>query len=312
MRYTQKPVGAILPLLLIAALSINSAHSSLQQESSIQSMGTILNQDNFADNIFFEYGAEYGVLQPPWDIVGPMGSGDHSGSNVQVDDTYVRTSSQAVKFYQLPPPRSDAQRRVELRYIDTKKEYYISWWAYFPSGQGWEDADIDGWGTTLGGYQSFFGPSGDKWRWWTGARFGLMKSARKLLFSYSWGKRGGVDDFDSGAEAEEQTWDTNYYIGDYLNQWVHFQIHVKWANSSQGIVTSWFNNNLVANKTGLNTDPSGYSRFTDDNCVWAHGQPYPFIVIEFYQSKNSPERWYWVDDIAGATEKVPDTYGVSN
>jgi hypothetical protein len=262
--------------------------------------------------IFFEYGAESGVLQPPWDAVGPEGSGDKGGSYVQVDDTHVRTGSQCVKFYQVPPIKSDAQRRVELRYVSTLKEYYLSWWAYFPSGQGWESEDIDGWGTTLGGYQAFFGPPGDKWRWWTGGRFGISKSDRTILFAHGWGKSASADDFDISAEAEEQEWATGYHIRDYLDQWINFQVYVRWANNSQGIVRAWFNNNLVAERTGLNTDPSGYSRFTEEDCVWGYSQPYPFIVIEFYQSESSAERGYWVDDIIGATEKVPNNSGASS
>ncbi|UCE28960.1 MAG: hypothetical protein JSV85_06795, partial [Candidatus Bathyarchaeota archaeon] len=64
--------------------------------------------------IFFEYGAESGVLQPPWDYVGPLGSGSKTESYVRVDNLLARTGTRAVKIYQIPPPKSDAQRRVGL------------------------------------------------------------------------------------------------------------------------------------------------------------------------------------------------------
>jgi len=262
-----------------------------------------------SEDVFFEYGAEYGVLQPPWDIVGPMGSGDHSGSSVTIDTAHVRSGSKAIKFYQVPPTKDDAQRRVELHYYNTKKEFYVSWWAYFPSG--WENADSD-WGQTIGGWQSFFGPPEDRWKWWTGGRFGISKSSRTILFSYAWGKRGGVKDYSASAEAIEEMWSSAYDMSDCINQWVHFQTYVKWAKTNTGVVTAWINNELIANKTNLKTDPEGYSEWDSNNCAYQNGRPYPFIVIEQYGGCSSPERWYWVDDIIGSDKKVIASYGVDD
>ena len=300
----------ILTLLLIATPSINSADSSLQQEVSIQNTGDILfSQDNFTETIFFEYGAESGELQPPFDVAGPMGSGDKSGSYVQVDNAHVRTGAEAVEFYQIPSNKSDAQRRVELRYHNTRKEFYLSWWVYFPDNM---EEDTPSWGTTLGGFQSFFGPQGiNKWLYWTGFRFGSSPS-RTIIVSY----RPPFKNYDGGG-GNSQSWSTSYNIGDYLNQWVHFQMYVKWAIDYTGVYRAWINNDLVAELTGIKNDPQSYDLWYNDpengeECIYASGYPYPFIVNELYQSQNSPERWYWIDDIVGADEKVPDTYGVSN
>jgi hypothetical protein len=310
MRYMPATV-AILMLLLIAT-SINSTHSSLQQEVSIQNMGDILYQESFAEGIFFEYGAESGILQPPWDVVGAVGDQPKTGSYTVVDDTHARTGTNSMKLYQIPPTKSDAQRRISNRYYETgRKEFYVSWWAYFDNR--WLTQDPDGWGTTLGGWQIFFGPSGEdpggKWRWWTGGRFHVTNSARDFIFGYGWGKHADASDFSADAESIEQTWDTGYDIDDYLNQWVHFQLYIKMATDNTGVVRAWFNNNLVAEKTSIKTDPSGYPEFDANNCIWATTE-YPMLLVELYQGTDSFESWIWVDDVVAASQKVPESYRV--
>jgi len=253
----------------------------------------------FEDSILFKFGGENSNLNG-WNLVGPHGSGDRSGSYVQVDNTHVRTGNQAIKFYQVSPVKSDAQRRVELRHFNTAKELYVSWWAYFPSGQNWEDQDVAGWGTALGGWQLFFGPPELSYKWWTSGRF-VIQNNRNFQFNYDWGA------FSSSANAIKKAYNTPYNIGDYLDQWVHFQVYVKWAKDNTGIVRAWFNDNLVAEATGIKTNPEGYNEWKS-NYVYCFNEPYPFIVIEYYCSENSPKGWYWVDDVIGATAKVPETY----
>ena len=108
-------------------LPINSALSSLQQEQTTQSTGTITYQKNFADEIFFEYGAETGVLQPPFDQI-------HTGGIIEVDDTYARTGTKSIYFYQKAPPKTDMERRCHLRLYGRTHEQtegYLSWWVWF-------------------------------------------------------------------------------------------------------------------------------------------------------------------------------------
>jgi len=288
-------------LLLIATLLTGTAHSSPQKELSIQNAGSIFYPIKIASTTFFEYGAESGVLQPPWDHAGPGGEGEKSVSKAFVVSTPVRTGSKSVELYVKPPPNSDAQRRVGLAYANTAKEFYSGWWAYFPSGQGWEDPDVNGWGTTIGGMQPFWGPDGvNKWKYYTSARFAWSQNDRRLLFVYSF-------PYDP---SQNEEWDTNYYVGDYLDTWVHFEVYLKWTNDTSGVVRAWFNDNLVAEKTGLKSDPTGYSEFVEENCVFAYGYPYPTIRIELYQSQNSPEHWYFIDDVVGGTERVSQTHGI--
>ena len=279
-------------LLLIAVSSINSTHSSLQQVFVIQSMGSILVQDNFADAILFEYGAESGVLQPPWDIAGGSGSGSQGDSYVAVDNTHVRTGSQAVKFYQQPPPKDDKARRIVLRKWNSgHKEFYLSWWLYFDDT--WlEDTTPDG--AVLGAIHNWFGPLGDRWAYLTSANMRVWKSRKvgtglRLPFGSS-------------------SWTSSDYFAP-LNQWFHLQIYVKWAKDNTGVVRFWYNDILVREETGIKTDPEGYSQWQSD-FDYKSGAPYPAFSIILYNSKGTPERWYWADDIVAATEKVPETYGL--
>jgi hypothetical protein len=303
----------ILMLLLTATPSTNSTPVASQQECSIQNTGNILTQDNFTTTIFFQYGAETGALQPPWSLYA-MTHGDppFEPSKNELSSEKARTGNKSIYFYQVPPPKTGDQRHPGVRIYETqKKEYYLSWWAYFDDC--WLTQDPDGWGTTLGGWQLFFGPSdiapGGKWRWWTGGRFHIHGINRRLQFGYGWGKHADATDFSPDAEAIEQNWDSPYFVTDFLNQWVQFQVYIKMTPDNMGIVRAWFNGKLIAEKTGIKTDPSGYSEWGRYNCTWAVNQ-YPFIALELYQSTESFESWTWVDDVVAATEKVPESYRV--
>ena len=251
-------------------------------------------------DIFLEYGAESGVLQPPWDAVGPNGQGSHELSKTIVDDTHTRTGTYSMYNYVCPPPKDDAQRRISNRYYSTAKEYYLSWWVYFDS---WDYTDYS---AVIGGWQHCFGTSARLYSWWEGGRFKIQANTGRFYFEYAWS---GIDVWSADAWALAQNYYTDYYITDYYGQWIHLQVYVKETTDSTGIVRAWFNNVLVAEKTNIKTDPSGYPEWTEKNCIWTHG-PYPWIVIELYDGRNGPENGYWVDDIVLATEKVSETYGV--
>jgi len=274
------------------------------------SIDTPLTQATFgSSDILFEYGAESGTLQPPLDVAGPEGSGSRSGSYAQIDDTFARTGDNSLKLYQISPTKSDAQRRVEVReYQSTAKEFYLSWWVYFDDR--WSTADTDGWGTTLGGWQIFFGESGNKWHWWTGGRFFVSQTQRNVWFSYAWHFQSSYQSAWADAIAHAEVVKTSYSVKDsYLNQWVHFQVYIKFATDNSGAVKAWFNDNLVMDKSGFPTNPEGYSAWNQYNSEWAVND-YPWIVLELYQDTDSFESWYWIDDVVMATEKVLESYGV--
>ncbi|UCG36170.1 MAG: heparin lyase I family protein, partial [Candidatus Bathyarchaeota archaeon] len=97
---------------------------------------------------------------------------------------------------------------------------------------------------------------------------------------------------------------------DYLDQWVHLQIHVKWATDATGEVQAWFNNNLVYSQTDFISDPSGYSQWNSYGNLWGYNTPYPIVTIEHYGPQDAINQEFWVDDIVAATEKVPEDYHV--
>jgi len=297
MRARSMRMVTILILLLVALLSTNSVGSSSQQESVIPNQGTILVLDDFADTIFFEYGAETGVLEPHWDIAGGSGSGSQGNSYIRVDNTHVRTGNQAVKFYSEPPPKDDMARRMVLRLWNTgHKEIYMSWWLYLDSIYS---EDTSPWGTMIGAVNAWFGPPENMWYWLTSARFYLSQT-RRIATSYRlpfWPE--GVD-----------TWEYYDTVRPPLNEWLHFQIYVRWAVDNTGVYRWWYNGNLVREVTGIKTDPEGYGEWESDY-GYVGGAPYPAISVLLYYDTDSPEKWYWVDDIVGATEKVPETYRVT-
>jgi len=318
-------IVAILTLLLIATLSINSAYSSLQEEFSIQNTGNILTQDNFADTIFFEYGAESGVLQPPFDLVGPHGSGDKSGSYTKVVSSPVRTGTKSVEIYQKRPPKSDAQRRVVIMKTQetgwNKREFYLSWWVYFPSDYAWDGPDANSFGTNLGGWQLWFGPPSNRHQWRTRAIFRLRSgSSRELQFQYSFWEFPDTNndgDFDEDDTSRFNN-NTGVYIDENLNQWIHFQLYLKMTTGSDSVVRAWVDNNLVFEKTTWTSDitaaaPEAYSDWSGENCDWMSSfnpDGYPMFRFKIYDDEDSGEKKMNIDDIVWATEKVPESYRV--
>jgi len=215
-------------------------------------------------DIIFEYGAESGALQPPWDSV--KGDGDQYGI-ASVNTSKARTGDNSIYMYQKSAPKDEHERRVNIREYGSSlqlHEAYISWWVYFDSNCIDSD-NADDWGPTLGGFQLWFGPSVKTWMWWTGARFttaGGSGTNRRIQFSYRWGKADPYPHFDSDAQAQQEYFDPNEawcQFDNLKNTWVHFQIYYKIATGTDGVVTAWLNNNEIASKTGIATDPRHFS-----------------------------------------------------
>ena len=164
--------------LLLCGFTVQFSQAAMRDSQTITNYGGIVRPSARA---LFEYGAESGDLQPPWDVIGPQGYGDHSGSTVTVDSSEVRTGTKSAKIYQVGATRSDAQRRVVLREVTTQHEYYLSWWAYVPSGLGFDgvaDQTI-----SFGGWQTFFGPTG--WEYYTSGRFLWRPDTKKYILLMS-------------------------------------------------------------------------------------------------------------------------------
>ena len=291
-------VMCLIGLLLLATLQLLSLYTLQIHAQAVFDPAT---------DIFFEYGAESGQLKPPWEVATPMGRGDRSGSYVRVDAKHARTGTKSMKFYQVPPVKSDAQRRVEARWYDSPKDVYISFWVYVDDH--WLTKDTYGWGSLFGGAQGYFGPPSNPWKYMTSARWLIHPITREILVSYQCYDIQGT--FNVHWRAQDDTFNTHIKLTDYLNQWIHLQTHFKCAKDYTGIVEHWFNDSLVKRWTGVKTDPEGYPEWNSQNLAWARGtQGGPWVVSELYQDKDSFESWVWMDDIVGSTTYVPASYRV--
>jgi hypothetical protein len=318
-------MGTTLALLLIVIPSIFSAHSSLQQEVSIQNMGNILVQDNFAETIFFEYGAETGIigtqigLQPPWDSV-------TYGWPIEVDDTYARGGSKSIYIKVTPSGEEGVGDSLRRAFVEEsasshgQQEFYWSWWVYFDDV--WANDEPDGsYGGRVGDIQIWMRAEGTSgYRWW-GVRFGIEPDGNREIY-VSW-----VEHKFPLTTREQWDYDSGKYLqgsGHWRNTWIQFQLYIKMSTDPEvGKRKAWIYNSdteeeiTVMDETGI-TDPTGYDRWDDDNFYFTLGSSiggddqvgsYPFGPCLYTDYENQHE-WIWVDDCVAATEKVPHDYRV--
>ena len=264
-----------------------------------QSQGTFGPED-----IVFETGYESGIKPFGWDACVGMPRGE-TYSSITSSTTHVRGGTKSVRLYKAPPPNTDADRRLEMRWYDTPKDVYVSWWVYFDSR--WKTQDPAGWGTNLGGVQAYWGVDG-KFTYWTSLRFLIEPTDREIMVKYYFSDFGDGTPYGS-TENKYYFFSPKKYITDYLNQWVHFQVHLKFSTTNKGEYQAWFNDELICEDYGLKTDPEGYAGWS--NYEWSRGRyGGPWVVNELYSTKDSMETWFWVDDTVCATEKVPEYYSV--
>jgi len=268
------------------------------------------------DTIIFEYGAESGELEPPFDWVQVAGG---SGGYIQTVTSPKRTANRSITFYVAPDGSSDASRRARIwKYqddFDTKYlEFYLSYWIYFPAEDPWTTSDSDGWGTTFGGWSMWFGPSGESsWSYRTGGSFRMKTgTSRELRYRYSW------RDFPTDG-SDGFTVDTGLYADDELSGvWTQLQHYVKITEGTDSIIRAWVNDDLIFEKTTWTelgftcADPRGYSEWSSQNCRWASStrDGYPNFKLGLYDDDDSKDNRILIDDIVWSTERVPSSYGV--
>ena len=289
----------VLLLLLFSFFTLQFSQAVLQDSQTMTNYGSIVPHIG----IFFEYGAESEVLQPPLAHAGPNGEGDHSGSNVTIVNTVARSGTKSIMIYEKPPPHSDAQRRVECRTYDTKTEYYMSWHTYFPSNKFTAGVDYTSW-KALSGQTLRYYPSGQsRWTYKNSWGFTLLSSGKiSIRVDYTWNN--GYDE-----------WYTGYTLNStYLDTWIHFELYTKIANGTAGIHKAWINGNLVKEVTGIATDPrDDLSRWNSESCDWTYGYAgEPFWKIQIYNSQGQPECWYYWDDVVLSDTYVPSSYHVGH
>ena len=296
MRLPEIRLVEILALFFISIFLIAPVHSGNNNTVMIQNYGSISYKNDFSAEIVFEYGAETGSLSI-WDIAGPSGGGDTSGSFTKIVNNPVRTGKYSVETYQKSPPKSESQRRVLLReYLDDYaiKDIYFSWWVCFPDDDAWTTTDPNGWGYNMGGIR--WAVIADTW-YYSGINFyihetGYVQARYSNYFSQN-----------------DDVWGTPspmFYIKNHLNEWIHFQCHLKLTSDYTGVAQAWINDDLFLDVKGIKTDPLSFSGIKD--VVYVENAP--CVVASLYGSDLGVECWYWADDLVASRAKVPENYAV--
>jgi len=198
-------------------------------------------------DIFFEYGAESGELEPPitWVQV-------HEESGGYIDPTVtspVKTGDRSIEFY-ANPSGGDASRRCRIwmyqdEFPTRYMEFYLSFWIYFPAEDPWTTSDSDGWGTTFGGWSMWFGDETESsWAKRCGVSFRMKtQTSREIRCRYSW--RDYPNDGDAGWNG-----DSGLYTDNELSAtWTQFQTYAKITEGSDSVIRAWINDTLILEKT---------------------------------------------------------------
>jgi len=278
---------AIVSLVLCSMVA--QVYPSAQADSvTLPSIGHVIT----VGGMILEYGAESGVLQPPWDRAGPSGGGDSSGVGCEISTEHVRTGLYSVRIYQPSPPKSENQRRVGLYYWSHDKyEHYFSWWMYFPSGYD-DVVAAAGW-LTIGGYCLYWNKIGGvPYEDYIGlrARFFVGKDSEGFWVRMTWSK------IDSGVTQFWKEGPKRYLA---LNQWHHFQIYMK-NDRTVGQITAWINN-AESGSWSEPTHPEAHGYQGGE--YWSEHDRYT-MIIQQYCDQDAPQLEVWVDDVVGSTEKV--------
>lgn len=312
----------ILMLLLTQTPSTNSTPATLQQEFSIQNTGNILTQDNFTTTIFFQYGAESGVLQPLWDIVGASGSGSTEGAYTEVDTAYARTGNYSIHIHQPPLPKSDAQRRVVAQYVShTELEFYLSFWGFFPT-EYYDVTDASSW-IAIGGLTLYWVNPDLGFETHMGLRLrcgpGIDATGWYIRFTWSGQDNAGVWDDDPNDPwgidgAKPRVTGTKIYAT--LNTWTWIQVYIKVSTgtNADGAIAAWINDQESLSQSNIPTNPS-YWGYPEEGSVYTDGRDdsyYKLNMEQYGDQSTTPELDVWFDDIVAAMEKVPETYRVKD
>ncbi len=172
----------------------------------------------------------------------------------------------------------------------------------------WDESDIpDNCWTSLGGWISIFEQSNGKSHW-TAGRWYYNWNERYIYYKYLWWHESGGSTWPS-ADATIQTFTTSYDLRDFKGQWVNFQHYVKWSQTTSGATKAWFNGDLIADKSGIITDPRGYSYWDQQGSSFITSS-LPWWNLNLYSPKTSPEQTIWIDDVVLSDKKVPETQRV--
>ena len=272
------------------------------------SSGGTLNYSNGVrpEGIFWEYGGELAqvgdVPIPPFDMAGGIGDPSNIPQLVQVTDGIARTGTKSLRFYQPPPVKSDAERRVLVReYSSGTQDMYFSWWVYFTDSMTTQYS----W-RTLGGLTLRYGNRAEgAWEYRSTIRFAVRGSDERICARVDYLFAPVL----SPPSSDYDEFYSDYTLHDLAGTWAHFQVYYKMSQTPDGILEAWINNELITSKTGRITDPRGDPRWESEGCYWTYND-FPYLSLAIYNEPTEPECWCYVDDMVLSTEKVPESYGV--
>jgi len=268
---------------------VSSSSSGSLWSISIPSSGTV--RAASTSKVLFEYGAETGVLQPPWDLVRQF---PEYGATITIVDRIARTGSKSVKFeHTAEPPKESEAKRTSLRKWETWPEFYLSWWVYFPSDFDCGGQDPDRW-DTLGGVKYMWDDDAEEWKF----RFMVTKYDGKhemefVIAGTTYPLQSKYYRFPDHRKIPKETW-------------IHLQMYI-YLHETDGVIRAWAtwsgdpgDGGLLVERTGIPTLPSD-----------SDAPDTPYITISHYTSNYDPPAKIYVDDVVASSEKVPENYGVT-
>ena len=306
-------LASFIILLLTAATPIISANSSLQNEATIYSIGTV-QYENYGLNVIWEDGFEDGDNNfPNWDDYYSDGT---SPSVTKVSTEQYRGGTKSLKFIMADGSKTDTQRRLGLfEYEDTapfyKSGFYMSFWVYIPSNiEDMIDYSNYNW-ITIGGLRWYF----LDYKWNYGARCVLYYSGdyQKVRARISIDNR-----INSGYESPQQGIEFtppdifDWYHDINYGAWNQFQIYLKAKTDNTGVWQAWINDDLIGTINNQPTDPNGFLNPPQNANFFSQNNLYPHPQIMYYVHENAVGGSLYMDDFVLATEKVPNNYFVVN
>ena len=246
-----------------------------------------------AEDIILEYGAESGVLQPPWDLI----SEEAGYSDVSVSSDVARTGNKSIKLATLQddvyPLPTYPYTGCSYREYNLPEEFYLSWWIYLPTNYYTHMIDSDAGDGDPKGYDTIGGfkyQEGSSYEWKFRFRIGHSTASGFYL-------RFALEGRDYPYSVEE----AKNYTEPTVTTWHHLQIYWKESAVGNGIIRAWYDNYLMFEKVG-----SG-DWYNDPQYHDASAPDLPRTSISRYTSNYDPAGYTYTDDTVIATEKVTET-----
>jgi len=181
------------------------------------------------DTIIFEYGAESGTLQPPWDLVQ-----EQNGADVSIESSIVHSGTKSIKFETLSGYSGQPRGQLNLWHDNTsarlhENSIYLSYWVYLPDAY-----DLQDWDSM---FDFHYKANGSPWY--------NMYNVRCYFEKYG-------SDIIAVTKAPSNDWTRNATTVFPKNQWIHVQEYVEISVSS-GVMKLWVDNQLTFDYSGIDT-----------------------------------------------------------